>query len=191
MKSVVRADLRTYLQQSRDAVLRGLDGLAEYDARRPLTPSGTNILGLVKHLTGIETLYLGECVGRAAPFRLPWVADGSIWDGADMWATREESRGYLVRLYQAAWENSDASIAELALDTAAVVPHWPPERRTTTFGHLLVRVVAETAQHAGHVDLLREGIDGRGGPDHEEFGDAGRWREYVASLEAVARTFIG
>jgi Protein of unknown function (DUF664) len=54
--------------------------------------SGTNLLGLVEHLAGAEASYLGDCLGRPAPFRLPWVDDGSIWDSADMWATAEESR---------------------------------------------------------------------------------------------------
>ena len=76
--------MRHYLQQGRDGLLRALDGLGDYDVRRPLTPSGTNLLGLVKHVASVEAGYLGDCVGRSAPVRLPWVADGSIWDGADM-----------------------------------------------------------------------------------------------------------
>lgn len=94
----VARDLLHYLQQSRNSVLRGLDGLSEYDIRRPLTPSGSNILGLVTHLAGLELSYLGECVGRPSGLRLPWVDDRSIWDGADMWATAEQSRDYLVGL---------------------------------------------------------------------------------------------
>ncbi len=62
-------DLRRYLQEGRDAVVRSLDGLSEYDVRRPLVPSGTNLLGLVKHLTGIELGYLGTSVGRTPPVR--------------------------------------------------------------------------------------------------------------------------
>jgi hypothetical protein len=165
-------DLSYYLQQGRDSVLLGLDGLGEYDSRRPLTPSGTNILGLVKHLAGVEALYFGECVGQPFPVALPWVADGSIWDGADMWATADESRESIVGLYREVWTHSDAAIGTMALEAPASVGWWPIERRATTLGHLLVRVVAETAQHAGHIDILREGIDGRtaGGddidPDH-------------------------
>ena len=79
------ADLQRYLQQGRDGLLRSLDGVSEYDARRPLTPSGTNLLGLVKHVAGVELGYLVESVGREAPV-LPWNEDGSVWEGADMWA---------------------------------------------------------------------------------------------------------
>jgi hypothetical protein len=185
----VAADLLHYLQQSRDAVLRGLAGLDEYDARRPLTPSGSNILGLIKHLTGVEAGYLGECVGRPSPVRLPWVEDGSIWDGADMWATAGESRDYIVGLYRETWAHSDTSISELPMDGAASVSWWPAERRQTTVAHLLVRVVAETAQHAGHIDIMRESVDGQGGRDHDDVGDAATWARYVAQVQAAAETF--
>ncbi|HET7388761.1 MAG TPA: DinB family protein [Nocardioidaceae bacterium] len=184
--AALASDLLHYLQQSRDAVLRGLDGIDEYDARRPLTPSGSNILGLVKHLAGIETTYLGECVGRPSPVRLPWVDDGSIWDGADMWATADQSRDDIVELYRRAWAHSDMSVNEMPLTAPAHVSWWPAERRVTTVGHLVVRVVAETAQHAGHVDILRESIDGRGGPDHDENGDTDFWAGYVARIQTAA-----
>jgi Protein of unknown function (DUF664) len=186
---VISDDLRHYLQQSRDGLLRALDGLGEYDSRRPLTPTGTNLLGLVKHLAGVEAGYLVECVGRPLPVTLPWNEDGSVWESADMWATPDESREYLVGLYREVWRHSDASIAELPLDAPAFVEWWRPERRQTTFGHLLCRVVAETAQHAGHADILRESIDGRPGRDHDQVGDGEWWAAYVARIEAAAETF--
>lgn len=183
------ADLQHYLQQSRDAVIRSLDGLSEYDARRPLTPSGTNILGLVKHLTGVELGYLGDSVARPAPFMLPWYEDGSVWEGADMWVRADETRDFIVGLYRQVWAHSDASIAQLSLDTPATVSWWSEDKRETTFGHLLTRVVAETAQHAGHCDILREGIDGQGGRDHDDIGDAATWSAYVATIQAAAEPF--
>lgn len=182
------ADLHQYLQQGRDAMLRALDGLSEYDARRPVVPSGTNVLGLVKHLVGIELGYLVECVGRPAP-PLPWTVDGSVWEGGDMWALPTESREYVVGLYRQAWELTDASLAEVALEAPATVPWWPEERRVTTFGHLVTRCVAETAQHAGHADILRETIDGRGGRDHDDMGGPDWWSSYVGRIQAAADTF--
>jgi len=179
-------DLLHYLQQGRDGVLRALDGLSEYDVRRPVTPTGTNLLGLVKHLAGIELAYLGDSVGRPAPVRLPWVDDDSIWDGADMWATAEESREDLIELYHAAWRHSDESVRNLGLDAPAQVSWWETERRETTSGALLVRVVAETAQHAGHADVIRELIDGRGGRDHDDVGDSGWWEAYVQRIQQAA-----
>jgi hypothetical protein len=182
----IRADLVRYLQQVRDSVLSSLEGLGEYDVRRPMTPSATNLLGLVKHLAGIELQYLGDCVGRPAPVRLPWVEDESIWDSADMWATADQSRDEIVELYRTAWRHSDESIAQLGLDAPAEVSWWPEERRKTTLGSLLVRVVAETAQHAGQMDIVRELIDGRGGRDHDDVGDAAWWDRHLARVQEAA-----
>lgn len=179
----IGADLRRYLQEARQSVLDALDGLSEYDRRRPMTPSGTNLLGLVKHLIGIEAGYLGDCVSRPSPITLPWFEDGSVWEGADMWATADQSSEWLIGLYSQVWRHSDESIATIDLATPASVAWWPEERRTTTFGSLLVRVVAETAQHAGHADIVREAIDGRGGAD---LGSAGQCSEYVARVRAAA-----
>ncbi|HST63955.1 MAG TPA: DinB family protein [Mycobacteriales bacterium] len=183
---MIADDLRHYLQQSRDALLRSLDGLSDYDARRPMTPTGTNLLGLVKHVATVEAGYLGACVGRPAPMRFPWVEDGSEWEGGDMWATAAESRDDLVALYRSVWAHSDQSIAELPLDAPGFVSWWGPEKQHTTFGHLLTRMVAETAQHAGHADIVRETIDGRGGRDKADQGDADHWDAYVARIQAAA-----
>jgi hypothetical protein len=186
---VINDDLRHYLQQSREAVLRALDGVSDYDARRPVMPSGTNLLGLVKHLAGVEAGYLGECVGRPVPVPIAWNDDGSAWESGDMWATAEESRGRIVGLYREVWRNSDAVIAEVPLDAPAFVDWWPAERQHTTFGHLLARMLAETAQHAGHAEIIRETIDGQGGRDHDAVGDAEWWESYLAKIQAAADTF--
>ena len=182
-------ELHRYLQQARDGVLSRLDGLGDYNIRRPLTPTGTNLLGLVKHLASIEFGYLGDCLGRPSPIRLPWVEDGSIWDSADMWATLGQSRADLTGLYQSAWRHSDESIGELGLTAPAHVPWWPEQRRDTTSGALLIRVLAETAQHAGHADIVRELIDGRAGHDHSDVGDSQWWASHLARVQQAADTF--
>jgi hypothetical protein len=182
----ITGDLRRYLQESRDRLVSALDGVSEYDIRRPVTPTGTNLLGLVKHLAGNELGYLGDCVGRPAPVTLSWFEDGSVWDGADMWATADQSREELLDLYRLAWRHSDESIEQLGLDAPATVPWWPEERRQTTLGSLVVRLVDETAGHAGHADIVRELIDGRGGRDHDELGGAEYWEPYLAGIQAAA-----
>jgi hypothetical protein len=185
----VPGELHRYLQEARDRVLSGLDGLGDYDIRRPLTPTGTNLLGLVKHLASIEFGYLGDCLGRPSPIRLPWVEDGSIWDSADMWATPGESRADLTGLYQSACRHSDESITELGLTAPAHVPWWPEQHRDTTSGALLIRVLAETAHHAGHADITRELIDGRGGQDHDDVGDSRWWATHLTRVQQAADAF--
>jgi uncharacterized protein DUF664 len=185
---MISEHLRHYLQQSRDGLLRSLDGASEYDVRRPMTPTATNLLGLVKHLAGLEFGYLGDCVGRPAPVPLPWT-DETIWDSVDMFATAAESREYIVGLYRRAWQHADESIATLGLEAPATVPWWPEERRSTTLGHLLIRMVAETAQHAGHADIIRETLDGQAGRDHHAMGDASWWDKHVTRVTEAANRY--
>ena len=151
-------DLRTYLQRGREALLWKLDGLSEYDARRPLVPTGTNLLGLVKHVAGIEAGYLGATFGRPFDGLLPGHGEDAE-PNADMWATAGESRDELTALYRRVGEHSDATVAALPLDAVGRVPWWPPERREVTLHRVLVHMIAETERHAGHADLVRELID--------------------------------
>lgn len=185
----LKAELHRKLQAGRAGLLSKLEGLSEYDLRRPMTPTGTNLLGLVKHLAGVEYGYLGATFGRPPPEPIPWVEDGSIWQNADMWAKPEESSAYLIGMYERACTHGDRTVAELDLQARGRVAHWPEDRRDTTLGVLLVRMVAETAQHAGHADIVRELIDGRPGPDHAEFDDETWWREYVATIQAAADSY--
>jgi Protein of unknown function (DUF664) len=184
----LKEELHQKLQASRAVLLSKLDGLSEYDRRRPMSPTGTNLLGLVKHLAGLEYGYLGEAFGRPAPEAMPWIEDGSIWQGADMWATPEESSEYIIGLYQRACAHADRVITGLALDAPGSVAHWPAERRETTLSVLLIRMTAETAQHAGHADIIRELIDGKGGPDHDAI-DESAWQAHLAQVQASADTF--
>jgi hypothetical protein len=183
----VKDALQEKLTEVREALLAAVEGASEHDLRRPLTPTGTNLIGLVKHLVGIEHVYLAESFGRAAPDVLPWVEDGSVWDGADMWATAEESTDEIIALYRRACASGDETIAELDLDSRGRVPHWPADGAATTLGYLLVRMVAETAQHAGHAEIIRELADGRTGSDTGDHGTD--WPAYRARIEAAAAPF--
>ncbi len=187
--SDLKQELHRKLQASREGLLSKLDGLSEYDLRRPMTPTGTSLLGLVKHLAGVQYEYLGASFKRPAPETLSWNEDGSVWDGADMWARVDESSEYLIGLYKRSCAHGDQTVAELDLQAPGWVAHWPEGRRDTTLGVLLVRMVVETAQHAGHADVVRELIDGRGGADQDEVGDQDWWREYVAGIQAAADSF--
>ena len=187
--ATVKTELHRRLHAGRSGLLSTLEGLDEYDLRRPMTPTGTNLLGLVKHLAGLEYGYLGEPFDRPAPETFSWVEDGSIWQGADMWATTDETSEYLIGLYRRACTHADRTVDELEPSTPGRVAHWPEERRDTTLGTLLIRMVAETAQHAGHADIVRELIDGHAGSDHDSVLDEAGWRTYVAAIQSAADSF--
>ncbi len=189
-----KTDLRFYLQSARDALLWKLEGLPEYEVRRPLTPTGTNLLGLVKHVAGVELGYLGDTFGRPSGVPLPWLDEGAE-PNADMWATADESREYVVGLYRSAWGHADATIDALALDTVGRVPWWPSGKDEVTLHHAVVRVIADTHRHAGHADILRELTDGavgmRSDNDSMPPGDRTWWEDYRARLEHAAREADG
>ena len=180
-----KADLHRYLQDAREALLWKLDGLSEYEVRRPLVPTGTNLLGLVKHVTGVEMGYFGDTFGRPCADPMPWDESDPM---SDMFAAPSESREFLTGLYRRTWAHSDATIDALPLDAVGHVPWWPADRNEVTLHHILVRVTTETARHAGHADIVRELIDGAAGwtPGQSNLppGDQGWWQ---AHHDRVAR----
>ncbi|WP_371579110.1 DinB family protein [Streptomyces sp. NBC_01314] len=185
-----KADLRFYLRSARDALLWKLEGLSEYDARRPLTPTGTNLLGLVKHAAGVELGYLGDTFGRPSGEPLPWL-DSDAEPNGDMWATADESREDIVGLYRRAWAHADATLDALALDTVGRVPWWPDGKDEVTLHHAVVRVIADTHRHAGHADILRELLDGAVGMNEGNTSipssDPAWWEDYRGRLEDAAK----
>jgi uncharacterized damage-inducible protein DinB len=185
-----KADLRRYLQVAREALVWKLDGLSDYDIRRPMVPTGTNLLGLVKHVASVEAGYFGEVFGRPFPEPIPWIEEG-VEPNADMWATADESRDDVLAFYRRVWAHSDATIDALALDAEGEVPWWGAASNPVTLHTILVHMIAETNRHAGHADLVRELIDGAIGlrADNSNLpdGDAQWWREYSEQLEQVAR----
>ncbi|MDP5183358.1 DinB family protein [Blastococcus sp. BMG 814] len=189
-----KTSLRHALQTGREALLWKLEGLTGYDVRRPMTPTGTNLLGLVKHLSYVEMGYFGPTFGRPVPEVEPWLAD-DLEPNADMWATAGESRDDVLALYRRAWAVTDATVAELPLDAPGEVSWWHPDRRAVTLHQVLVHVVAETHRHAGHADVVREMVDGaaglRSGGGNLPEVDAAWWSGYRDRLEQVARDAAG
>jgi uncharacterized damage-inducible protein DinB len=184
------ADLRSYLQSARDALLWKLDGLTEYDLRRPLVPTGTNLLGLVKHMAGVEAGYLGETFGRPFPEELPWMAEDAE-DNADMWATPAETSAEIVALYRRVWAHSEVTLQAVPLAGLGRVAWWPADRNTVTLHRILIHLISETHRHAGHADIVRELIDGavglRLGNDNLPPGTPDWWAGYRDRLEQTAR----
>ncbi len=189
-----KADLRRYLQEGREAIVWKLVGLSEYDVRRPLTPTGTNLLGLVKHLAGVEAEYFGVVFNRPFGQDLPCLSPDAE-PNADMWAGSEESRDEIVALYQRVWGHADATLSLLPLETSGHVSWWRATSNPVTLGRVLVHVTAETHRHAGHADIVRELIDGnvghREGNDNMAGEDQTWWQEYRDHLESIARKHPG
>lgn len=184
-----KEQLSGYLRVRRADLLSKLDGLNEYDVRRPMTPTGTNLLGLVKHVASVQLGYLGEVFGRPGDRRFPWLADDAAMD-ADLWATADETRDDIVEFYQYSAAHADATIESLALDATGEVPWWPPERRGVTLHQILVHLCVEVARHAGHADILRELVDGSVGNGPEDPNIPRRtpeeWAEYRDRIEVAA-----
>ena len=176
-----------YLQSARDAIVWKVEGLSEYDARRPMTPTGTNLLGLVKHLASVELGYFGDTFGRPSGIALPWHDDDAD-PNDDLFLTADESREWVLGLYRTAWAHAAETFAALDLDAPGRVPWWG-DAGEVTLHQVLVHMVAETQRHAGHADIVRESIDGRAGRRPEDGNlDAGYdWPAYVAKVEQAAR----
>ncbi|PXX56520.1 uncharacterized protein DUF664 [Nocardia tenerifensis] len=182
----VKEYLHNELRRFREVMVHKLDGLGEYDIRRPLTSTGTNLLGLVKHLSLWESRYFGEVFDR--PFGEPLPR----WDdiearGADMWATENEMRDEIVGRYRRVWAHSDATITTLDIDSPGYVPWWT--RPEVKLCNILVHMLTETSRHAGHSDILREQLDGAIGTpaDYaEQQRDSSFWKAHCARIEAAA-----
>jgi uncharacterized damage-inducible protein DinB len=184
--------LHRVLQNARGVLLWKLEGLSDYDIRRPMTPTGTNLLGLVKHCAGVECGYFGQVVDRPFPSEndLDWHDDDAELSSG-MYAAEAESRAQVTDFYQQVCAHSDATIEELPLDARGTVPWWPEERRHPTLHTLLVHTIQETARHAGHADIIRESIDGAAGlregvSNMPPEADAAAWKQHYDRLESIA-----
>lgn len=185
-----KAILVEYLERGRAALLWKLDGLSEYDARRPMTPTATNLLGVVKHVASVQAEYFGVTFGRPFQQPLPWFAEGAEVN-ADMWATADESRQQIIDLFNQSSRHADETINALPLDAVGRVPWWPEERREVTLHRIFVHMIAEMERHAGQLDIVRELIDGEVGirPESSNVPDEDPqwWAHYRARVEAAAK----
>lgn len=180
--------LRRYLDVAQDAVLWKLDGLSEYDVRRPLTPTGTNLLGIVKHLAWVQLGYFGETFDRPHGEVPP---ANSEEPNADMYASAEESRDDVIGLFNRAHAHTAATVEALDLDSEGHVPWWGEGGNPVTLQRIMVHMATEIHRHLGQIDILRETIDGavglREGGDNMGPGDDAYWAEYCIELERIAR----
>lgn len=174
--------LRTRLRLIQQDLLWKLEGLSDADLRRPMTKTGTNLIGIVKHLTGVTYGYLVSAFGRERE-TFSWEFDEELFFGLDMWATPEESTAEIIAAYRRACDAASQTIDELDLD--ATGKHHTG--LTVSLRWMILNVMNDTERHAGHADIVRELIDGSVGmgpvfpstapSDDEEF-----WRMYNARI---------
>jgi uncharacterized damage-inducible protein DinB len=147
-----KESLQASLDRHRDVILWKLEGLSDEALRRPMTPSGTNLLGLVKHLAAVEYGWFVLTFGREAE-PLPFADDDP---DADLRVGPDETTEDILAFHRRARAAADRVVAEVDLDDTgrawfgdAVSMRW-----------VLIHMIEENARHAGHVDIVRELIDG-------------------------------
>ncbi|NNU26715.1 DUF664 domain-containing protein [Isoptericola sediminis] len=186
-----KVTLLRYLRGAREALVWKTEGLSERELRMPRTPTGTNLLGLVKHAASVEVGYFGEVFGREwpTPEEIAWTERFDEEPNADFFAAAEESAEQIIDLYRRIAAFADETIESLPLDSPGRVPWWG-DRGDVTLERVVVHVLADLQRHAGHADILREGIDGAVGllPRNTNIPDVDQ-AAYVARLRAIAEQF--
>ncbi|SKC58072.1 DinB family protein [Krasilnikoviella flava] len=194
-----RTVLHRYLRSAREALLWKVEGLSEREARMPRTPTGTNLLGLVKHAATVEIGYFGGVFRRPwpRPEDAPWLAAADAPDAdadalqAEFFATADESVGQIIGLYRQVWDFADATIEALPLDAPGRVPWWREGHQDVTLHQILVHVTTELHRHAGHADILREEADGAVGmrPGNDNLASGFDYAAFTATLRGIAEQF--
>ncbi|WNV85480.1 DinB family protein [Umezawaea sp. Da 62-37] len=152
-----KESLQASLDRHRDVVLWKLRGLSDEQLRKPMTPSGTSLLGLVKHLAATEYGWFSETFGRETE-PLPFSDDDPE---ADLRPAPDETTDGIVAFYGRARAASDSVIADHEPDSLGTA--WYGDR--VSLRYTLIHMIEETARHAGHMDVVRELLDGSVG-DH-------------------------
>jgi hypothetical protein len=155
-----KESLKAALERHRDVVMWKIDGLDDAQLRRPMTPSGTSVLGLVKHLASVEFGWFCDTFDR--PVELLSSIDYDADEESDMRVAPDETTADIVSYYERARAAANAAIDEIDLET--VGRSW--DNNPVSMRWVLIHMLEEDARHAGHLDILRELIDGAAG-DHD------------------------
>jgi uncharacterized damage-inducible protein DinB len=158
-KSERGAQLREYLNDAREAILWKCEGLTDAQARTPLTQTGTHVMGLLLHLAVTEAQYFISCVKREIENPVIRGVIASEDAQADFLPPSDMTLADAVEIYRETTAAADAVLDELELDSPAVVPWWVNHRHTSV-ERLVVHMIAESHRHAGHLDIVREQLDG-------------------------------
>jgi uncharacterized damage-inducible protein DinB len=146
--------LSGFLDFQRATLLWKLEGLDDEQLRRAMVPSGTSLLGLVKHLAYVERSWF-QRVWAGQEVSFPWTQEDP---DADWRIEPDETTEGIVALYNGECDRSRQIVAAAsALDEAVVHPRW---KEAVSRRWILTHMIEETARHVGHADILREQIDG-------------------------------
>ncbi len=143
------------LNKQREVIVWKLEGLNDEELRRPMMPSGTNLLGIVKHLAAVEYGWFCTTFGRETE-PLPFDDDD---EDADLRVSDDETTEDILAFYRRACDAADRAMSELGLDGEGTA--WFGD--TVSMRWVILHMIEETARHAGHADILREMIDGSTG----------------------------
>ena len=149
--------------------------------------TGTNLLGLVKHLALSEARYFGEIFGRPYPTPIPSFDDPSFDNRDYLWVRPEESRADILDAYTRACQHADTTIDALPIDAPGHVPWWPSP--DVKLFNVLVHLLNETNRHLGHADVIREELDGALGSSPTP--STTDWCAHRATVEQAARLAVG
>jgi uncharacterized damage-inducible protein DinB len=186
MDESAKTQLHERHRQAREQFAKKLEGLSEYDVRRPMSRTGTNLLGLVKHLTLYEAAYFGLVFGRPYPEQPVPTLEGGFRNRDFMYATEHEAREDVMAAYRRACLHADATIESLTLDATGHVSWWGSD---VSLFSVLVHMLLETTQHLGHADIIREALDGAVGATTtppSTSADA-EWATHRTMVETAAR----
>ena len=147
--------LTAHLDYVRETVLRKIEGVGDEDLRRPMVPSGTNLLGMVKHLGWVEMGWFQRTFSNRG-YPVPWTDEDP---DADMRVDHGESTQDVIGFYTQACEESRRIVVGASLDDHAK----RPDRSDYTLRWIMLHMIEETSRHNGHIDILREMIDGATG----------------------------
>ena len=147
--------LHAFLQKQRNIYVWKLEGLSDEDLRRPMVPSGTNLLGMLKHMASVEYGWFCSTFGREAD-ELPFDENDP---NSDMRAAPHESTQDILDYYARARAEADKAIEELDLEDEGT--SWRGDKVSLRW--VLLHMIEEVARHAGHADIVRELIDSKVG----------------------------
>src|SRR5690242_4891922 len=191
MSTDQKAIWQRYYKERRDALISKVEDLSEYEARRPRTPTGTSLIGIIKHVLNVEAVYLGATFERPFPQTDELVADEAYETDpqADWYATADETTAGIIELYRRVIAHCEQTVELLDLDTVGHVRHWGG--REVTLHWILVHNFNDLVQHNGQADILREQVDGSVGwrQPGDNVPDGYDWPAYVAKLIGLAERF--